>query len=192
MAASGLSLVGNHLISQIKFKGLTTLNTQLPERIFMNEVQKEQWIQEFTGNIGLQELAQLKIPLDLKLDGIVDICTSRRVDICRTTWLIKVVARHEMAQARPTTLSTQQHAKQSFDFTKVFRSSILRQLEDISKIQNVVDGKKLMQSKLGKWRYTLALSVMLYRDGLLLNSEFLNDVLMIFAKCSIRQVQIQF
>ena len=187
-AASALSLAGTHLISQMKGGMVNTSMVSLPERSFMNEIQREQWIQEFTGPSQILQIAQSKLPLDLKLDGVLLLCINKKVDLKKAVWLIKVVGRYEMSSGRQSEITLQQHAKASFDFAKVFRSSMLRQLDEMAKAQNLPESTEILQEKISRWRYMLSLSSILYRDGLLMNSEFLNDILIIFAKCSIRQV----
>ena len=50
MMYGGLSTLGTHLISKMKVESVDTMMPKLPDRVFMNDQQKDQWLQDFITN----------------------------------------------------------------------------------------------------------------------------------------------
>ena len=75
--------------------------------------------------------------------------------------------------------------KASVEWTKLNMSFLLRQLEVFAKPKSQ---EAENQSPVKKWTYIINLCVVQYHEGLLYHFDFLKNVLLIFQKCSVRQL----
>jgi hypothetical protein len=115
----------------------------------------------------------------------------RTVPFPRALWFIKCVGSQEMRAIKSGTTPAH-HVKVSMEWTKTIMSLILRVLDSISKASNQnhphQSKEHAIQQRLVKWRYIIGLCVEMLSHGLLFPPEFLNNLLMLFQKSSLKQL----
>lgn len=62
----------------------------------MTEMKRDLWLADLASIKPLQDVANLKIPLELKSDALLDMCLEKEFPIERAIWLIKCVGHHDM------------------------------------------------------------------------------------------------
>jgi hypothetical protein len=186
-----LSSLGGDLLgkpTQLKEKYvIPNSKFKLPEKVFMPEVRKDNWITDLKGSNHTPDLT--KIPSGLKIDNVLELCITNLIPHHRALWLIKCAGIYEIRSQKSNLPPQEQYLALSFEFTKTIKSCLLHNLgslyqRKLSKPEN----ESIFHSKIYTWKYLITLCHEFYHQGLIHNFEFLNTILAIFKRCSNKQL----